>query len=119
MSERFDTSLAVRPARLPERSVSLRAQSAVAARGRCANAEKPAHRVMCGLFVKNAGGDLLSHAVSHAVPSALKSLASEFGMGSGVSSSLQLPAKLRPLTGQQDDEVIECVCYWNRLNSVE
>jgi hypothetical protein len=26
---------------------------------------------------------------------------------------------LRPLTGQQDDEVIECVCYWNRLNSVE
>ncbi len=34
------------------------------------------------------GGVLLSHAVSHAVPSALKSLASGFGMRPGVSSSL-------------------------------
>src|SRR5690625_2771694 len=34
------------------------------------------------------GGDLLSHVVSHAVPSALKGLASGFGMEPGVSPSL-------------------------------
>jgi uncharacterized membrane protein len=34
------------------------------------------------------GGDLLSHAVSRAVPSALKGLTSVFGMGTGVSPSL-------------------------------
>jgi hypothetical protein len=34
------------------------------------------------------GDDLLSHAVSHAVPSALRSLTSVFGMGTGVSSPL-------------------------------
>ena len=34
------------------------------------------------------GGVLLSHAVSHAVPSALKSLTAVFGMGTGVSFSL-------------------------------
>ena len=34
------------------------------------------------------GGDLLSHTVSRAVPSALKGLASGFGMGPGVSPSL-------------------------------
>ncbi len=31
------------------------------------------------------GGDLLSHAVTHAVPSALEGLTSVFGMGTGVS----------------------------------
>ena len=35
-----------------------------------------------------AGGDLLSHTVSRAVPSALKSLTSVFGMGTGGSSPL-------------------------------
>ncbi len=46
-----------------------------------------------GWFIdkKKPGNDLLSHAVSHAVPSALKGLTSEFGMGSGVSPSLWLP----------------------------
>ena len=34
------------------------------------------------------GGDLLSHTVSRAVPSALRGLASGFGMGPGVSPSL-------------------------------
>jgi hypothetical protein len=34
------------------------------------------------------GGVLLSHAVSRAVPSALKGLTSVFGMGTGVSPSL-------------------------------
>ena len=44
--------------------------------------------------IKDSGGDLLSHAVSHAVPSALKSLTSVFGMGTGVSSSLLPPKTL-------------------------
>jgi hypothetical protein len=44
------------------------------------------------LFVlKYLGGVLLSHVVSHAVPSALKSLTSVFGMGTGVSSSPSPP----------------------------
>ena len=38
-----------------------------------------------------AGGDLLSHTASRAVPSAPKSLTSEFGMGSGVASSKSPP----------------------------
>jgi hypothetical protein len=39
------------------------------------------------------GGVLLSHTASHAVPSALKSLTSVFGMGTGVASSLSPPKK--------------------------
>ena len=39
------------------------------------------------------GNDLLSHPVTKAVPSALKSLASGFEMGPGVSSSLISPEK--------------------------
>ncbi len=37
------------------------------------------------------GDDLLSHTVAHAVPSALESLTSVFGMGTGVSSPLWSP----------------------------
>jgi hypothetical protein len=37
------------------------------------------------------GGVLLSHTVSRAVPSALKSLTAVFGMGTGVTSSLSPP----------------------------
>ena len=44
---------------------------------------------------KKAGDVLLSHAVTHAVPSTQKSLTSEFGMGSGVASSLISPARLK------------------------
>ena len=47
---------------------------------------------LMGLLYKN-GGDLLSHIVSHAVPSALKSLTSVFGMGTGGTSSLWPPKK--------------------------
>ncbi len=36
----------------------------------------------------NPGGDLLSHAVTHAVPSALEGLTSVFGMGTGVAPPL-------------------------------
>ena len=37
-----------------------------------------------GLLKKKPGGDLLSHAVSRGVPSALEGLTSVFGMGTGV-----------------------------------
>jgi hypothetical protein len=47
---------------------------------------------MKGFLKINFGGDLLSHAVSHAVPSAQRSLTAVFGMGTGVASSL-LPPK--------------------------
>ena len=56
------------------------------------NLHKKAPRKNKGLFKSNFGGVLLSHAVTHAVPSALKSLTAVFGMGTGVSSSL-LPPK--------------------------
>jgi hypothetical protein len=46
--------------------------------------------IMPGL--KKFGGDLLSHLASQVVPSALKSLTSVFGMGTGVASS-PLPPK--------------------------
>ena len=39
------------------------------------------------------GSVLLSHTVTHAVPSALESLTSVFGMGTGVSSLLSPPEK--------------------------
>jgi hypothetical protein len=39
------------------------------------------------------GGDLLCHAVTRAVPSALRSLTTVFGMGTGVASSLKPPAQ--------------------------
>jgi hypothetical protein len=37
------------------------------------------------------GNDLLSHTVTRVVPSALKGLTAEFGMGSGVTPSLKSP----------------------------
>jgi hypothetical protein len=48
----------------------------------------PDERIIRGLFLEEFGDDLLSHIVTHAVPSALKSLTSVFGMGTGGSSSL-------------------------------
>ena len=53
------------------------------------NKKAPGRNTPRGFFViKEFGGDLLSHIVSHAVPSALKSLTSVFGMGTGGTSSL-------------------------------
>jgi hypothetical protein len=43
-----------------------------------------------GLF-KNPGGVLLSHTVTHVVPSALEGLTSVFGMGTGVTPPLSPP----------------------------
>ncbi len=50
--------------------------------------QKPEQITLIGLLYIRIGGDLLSHTVSHAVPSALKSLTTVFGMGTGGSSSL-------------------------------
>src|SRR5262245_4968207 len=47
--------------------------------------------VLSGFVGKNPGGVLLSHTATRAVPSAPKSLTSEFGMGSGVASSKSPP----------------------------
>jgi hypothetical protein len=50
---------------------------------RCSRGDPPSQRM--------SGGDLLSHAASRAVPSALVGLASGFGMGPGVSPPLWPP----------------------------
>ena len=42
-------------------------------------------------LLEKIGGVLLSHSVTRAVPSALKSLTAVFGMGTGVTSSLSPP----------------------------
>jgi hypothetical protein len=47
-----------------------------------------------GPFYLNLGNVLLSHTVTHAVPSALKGLTSVFGMGTGVSPSPWSPRNL-------------------------
>ena len=46
---------------------------------------------------KNPGDDLLSQGLSSQVPSALKSLTSVFGMGTGVASSPSSPGNLLTL----------------------
>jgi hypothetical protein len=47
-----------------------------------------------GLEIKS-GGVLLSHAVTHVVPSALQGLTTEFGMGSGVTPAAWPPETMR------------------------
>ncbi len=49
--------------------------------------------IFIGAFNLIPGNDLLSHKVAQVVPSALKGLTAEFGMGSGVSPSLWSPEK--------------------------
>jgi hypothetical protein len=44
---------------------------------------KPEMSIISGFSGINAGSDLLSHAVSHTVPSAVAGLTSVFGMGTG------------------------------------
>src|SRR5690606_15885780 len=53
--------------------------------------KKPAHRKPVRRFEENPGDVLLSHQVTLAVPSAPRSLTSEFGMGSGVASLTSSP----------------------------
>ena len=92
-----------RPARRPS---AFSASSAVrwgwavadarAARG-CPDAKTPLRAHGCvgrGVF-KRAGGDVLSHPVARAVPSARRGLTTVFGMGTGVALAPLPPAKLR------------------------
>ena len=52
---------------------------------RAVQSERPdANEFTSGPSVINAGSDLLSHTVSHTVPSAVSGLTSVFGMGTGV-----------------------------------
>jgi hypothetical protein len=62
---------------------------------------------MEGIF----GGVLLSHTASHAVPSALKSLTSVFGMGTGVASSPS-PPKNRCAIWSVELVLAICVSYF-------
>ena len=56
----------------------------------------------CGLFRSiYPGSDLLSHAVAHAVPSALEGLTSVFGMGTGVSPPQWPPGILKYSSGSR------------------
>ena len=48
----------------------------------------PSERTEGGAIEGKAGGDVLSHRVSPAVPSALRGLTTVFGMGTGVALSL-------------------------------
>src|SRR3954449_6264443 len=54
-----------------------------------------------GLFERNVGGDLLSHTLTSAVPSALEGLASGFGMGPGVTPPPQPPTTLSKSTNKK------------------
>ena len=51
------------------------------------------------LFNLNPGGDLLSHTVTSAVPSALEDFTSVFGMGTGVTPPVRPPGNFNPLFG--------------------
>jgi hypothetical protein len=68
--------------------------------------KSPNQNILIGAFLyKEIGGDLLSHIVAHAVPSALKSLTSVFGMGTGGSSSLLPPIKSVSVYGRGEEQV--------------
>ena len=57
--------------------------------------QKKKARLPAGPLIELDPGDvLLSHAVAHAVPSALRGLTSVFGMGTGVALSLLPPGKI-------------------------
>jgi hypothetical protein len=53
--------------------------------------QKKALKKIFKAFVINPGNDLLSHQVSLTVPLALRGLTSVFGMGTGVTPSLESP----------------------------
>ena len=74
----------------------------------------PASFELGGLRVT--GGDLLSHEVSLAVPSALKSLTSVFGMGTGVTSSPWPPKSVWNVMtiGWQGIELLGCSVWFTK-----
>ena len=59
--------------------------------GRDGQKKKGSKLVASSLIEENPGDVLLSHTAARAVPSAPKSLTTEFGMGSGVASSKSSP----------------------------
>ena len=59
--------------------------------GRCTGICKIQKRISFGYPFANSGSVLLSRAVAHQVSSALKSLTTVFGMGTGVTSLLLPP----------------------------
>jgi hypothetical protein len=88
------------------------------------NALRAATSKVAALSTKMSGGVLLSHAVPRAVPSALKSLTSGFGMGPGVSPS-PWPPKLygdvRPRTfrnGYVRADRISGTAQWTQAISI-
>src|SRR5688500_20126645 len=60
--------------------------------GRCMKARLQTNAVS-GLSNKKAGDAVLSHTVSHAVPSAQRGLTTVFGMGTGVTLAAKPPTK--------------------------
>ena len=60
-----------------------------------------------GAFDNKSGNDLLSHTLARVVPSALKGLTAEFGMGSGVTPSLWSP-EFSILTDRKSDTDVLC-----------
>ncbi len=61
--------------------------------------EKPTPQLVWAFDVIYPGSDLLSHAVAHAVPSALEGLTSVFEMGTGVSPPLWPPGIVESASG--------------------
>src|SRR5688572_8729190 len=59
-------------------------------------------------FEENPGGVLLSHQVALAVPSAPRSLTSEFGMGSGVAFSISPPEFLDSVHANREELDLPC-----------
>ena len=69
--------------------------------------EKGFIMVVMNPFLYKFGNDLLSHTVTHAVPSALKSLTAVFGMGTGGPSSLWSPKKMCAIISSASIELLE------------
>ena len=70
-----------------------------AGRGRTATNRRPGCGAAVGGGEKNPGSDLLSHAVTRAVPSAVEGLTAVFGMGTGVTPLLWPPGKTHGVPG--------------------
>jgi hypothetical protein len=64
-----------------------------------------------GFLENNPGSDLLSHAVTHAVPSAVEGLTSVFGMGTGVTPLLWPPGKA-PAAAAEREARSRCERGW-------
>ena len=57
----------------------------------CYKRHQPIQNLDGLMIIKNPGNDLLSHAPTHAVPSAQQVLTTLFGMGRGVTPAIESP----------------------------